>query len=263
MKALLCLLTFLLLGSIHTSAWSPHRTPYRFGDHRFNATTKSEIQLYSTPQLLGLSGSTELNEKSALAVDLILRQTTEYKLVGLVFPPVNDKVKITRFAIGLNYIRLVRLDKAKWSEFTYALGARYASTQSSYSPRNEPEFGPQSNEENMYFHASGKFKKFKPKHEWHLGMRFGYYLINTFNAPTTTPYHWAGKGTFSLDPSVTYLHTFTENSPISLSAELTAGFPLKELTDRYIQEGDTFRSVSTTKYTPFTIAGLLSLNYQF
>lgn len=263
MKYLISLLAVLFLGITQLSAWNPHRTPYRFSDHRFNALKKSEIQLYSTPRLAGLYGSTQLNEKSALAVDLVFKQTAEYEIAGFIFPPLNDKIKISRFAVGVNYIRLVNLEKAKWKEFTYAFGARYANTRSSYSPTNSSEFGAESLEENMYFHASGKFKKYKPKHEWHLGMRFGYYMISTFNTPSSTSPNWAGKGTFSLDPSVTYLHTFTENSPISLSAELTAGFPLNELTDRNIEEGDTFRSVSTTKYTPFTIAGLLSLNYRF
>lgn len=259
MKSILCLLAFLLLGNIHASAWTPQRTPQRFGDHRFNALTRSEIQLYSMPRLVGLSGSTQLNSKSALAVDLVFRQTHEYDVINFFFA-VNDKVKVTRFALGLNYIRLVNLDNVKWSEFTYAVGARFANTRKSYSAINNEQFGQESLEENMYFHASGKFKKYKPKHEWHLGMRFGYYMISTFNTPSSTSPNWAGKGTFSLDPSVTYLHTFTENSPISLSAELTAGFALNKITDR---NSDGFGSVTTTRYTPFTIAGLLSLNYQF
>lgn len=262
MKTIFSLFVVLLLSSTQVAAWSPHRTPHRFNNHRFNTLKKSEIQLYSTPRLAGLSGSTQLSSKSALSVDLIFRQTKEYDIIAFLFP-VNDKIKITRFAVGLNYIRLVNLEKAKWSEFTYAFGARYANTRSSYSAINNDGFGKESLEENMYFHVSGQFKKYRPKHEWHLGVRMGYYMISTFNAPTSTPYNWAGKGTFSIDPSVTYLHTFTENSPISLSAELTAGFPFQELTDRIIEEGDTFRSVSTTKYTPFTIAALLSLNYQF
>ena len=259
MKTLFSLFAILFLGSTQVAAWNPHRTPYRFSDHRFNTLKKSEIQLYSTPRLAGLSGSTQLSSKSALAVDLIFRQTKEYDIIAFLFP-VNDKIKITRFAVGLNYIRLVHLEKAKWSEFTYAFGARYANTRSSYSAINNEDFGEESLEENMYFHASGKFKKYKPKHEWHLGIRFGYYMISTFNSPSLSSPNWAGKGTFSLDPSITYLHTFTENSPISLSAELTGGFALDEITDR---KSDDFGSVSTTRYTPLTIAGLLSLNYQF
>lgn len=262
MKTIFSLFVVLLLSSTQVAAWSPHRTPHRFNNHRFNTLKKTEIQAYSLPKFFGLSASHRLSHKSAIAFDFNPSQQSEYEIWWFSFVG-QDRIRLRRTAIGINYIRFVELKDTKWSEFTYAFGARYANTRSSYSAVNNDGFGKESLEENMYFHVSGQFKKYRPKHEWHLGLRMGYYKVSTFNAPTSTPYNWAGKGTFSIDPSVTYLHTFTENSPISLSAELTAGFPFQELTDRIIEEGDTFRSVSTTKYTPFTIAALLSLNYQF
>jgi len=262
MKTLFSLFVVLLLSSTQVAAWSPHRTPHRFNNHRFNTLKKTEIQAYSLPKLFGLSASHRLSDKSAIAFDFNPNQTSEYDVWSFPFAD-NDKQRLRRTAIGINFIRLVKIENAKWSEFTYAFGARYAKTRESYSPIKSSDFGAESLEENMYYHVSGQFKKYRPKHEWHLGLRMGYYMISSFNAPTSTPYNWAGKGTFSIDPSVTYLHTFTENSPISVSAELTAGFPFQELTDRIIEEGDSFRSVSTAKYTPITIAALLSLNYQF
>lgn len=262
MKTIFSLFVVLLLSSTQVAAWSPHRTPQRFTDHRFNTFQKTEIQAYSLPKLFGLSASHRLSDKSAIAFDFNPNQTSEYDVWSFPFAN-NDKQRLRRTAIGINYIRLVKIENAKWSEFTYAFGARYAKTRESYSPIKSSDFGAESLEENMYYHVSGQFKKYRPKHEWHLGLRMGYYIINTFQSPALYQVNWAGKGTMSIDPSVTYLYTFTENSPISLSAELTAGFPFQELTDIDIDEDGPFRSVSTTKYTPFTIAALLSLNYQF
>lgn len=262
MKTLFSLFVVLLLSSIQVAAWNPHRTPHRFTDHRFNTMKKTEIQAYSLPKFFGLSASHRLSNKSAIAFDFNPTQQSEYEIWSFPFAS-QDRLRLRRTAIGLNYIRFVELKDAKWSEFTYAFGARFTRTNSSSSAIQSPDFGKESLEENIYYHVSGQFKKYRPKHEWHLGLRMGYYLITDYESPATYAPRWTGKGTFSIDPSVAYLHTFKENSPISLSAEITAAFPFTELVDQRIEGQEETLSISTTKYTPFTIAALLSLNYQF